>query len=186
VMMDARKIYPRGWHPQGRRFLPTGVDVLPSFPPSRTSVGGVRYYYIDFGISSRDLDSVTGAYCQEPAPELSDTVPYDPYKLDVYVLGMAYKHFLLEKRGRLEFLRPLVEYMTPKHPGDRPSAAEAVVRFREISSTLTKRQLSQRLTPLTPESEWVRRWKDAAWQVWELWWAVKPMVALRKHLDPLA
>lgn len=55
-----------------------------------------RYYFIDFGISTRFEGPgpyrVTGCIGRDPSPpELSETVPYDPFKLDVYVLG---NHFI--------------------------------------------------------------------------------------------
>lgn len=104
-MMDGRALFPKGWHPQLRATYPDGTEMKnPS--PSRTASGGVRYYFIDFGISSRDKDQVLGIDGQEPAPELSATVPYDPYKLDVYVLGMAYRHLLLEVGLFLPFRSP--------------------------------------------------------------------------------
>ncbi|KAG8854880.1 dolichyl-phosphate beta-glucosyltransferase [Tulasnella sp. 330] len=160
VMMDGRRIFPGGWHPQSPELRPDGKHVLPDTPSSRTSVGGVRYYFIDFGISSRGLDSVTGADGQEEAPELSATKPYNPFKLDVYVLGMAFHHFLLKTHGRLEFMQPLVDYMTPEDPNTRPSIVEVVIRFQEIRSKLTKKDLSQRLTPNELEPKWTRLWND--------------------------
>lgn len=95
--MDGRDLFPNGWHPQGRS-LATDGTVLKNHGPSRTAVGGVRYYFIDFGISTHNQDLTVGSDGQEPAPELSDNVPYDPYKLDVYILGMVYRRFLLEVR----------------------------------------------------------------------------------------
>ncbi|KAG9027015.1 hypothetical protein FS837_004401 [Tulasnella sp. UAMH 9824] len=95
IMMDGRRLYPLGWHPQQWEFYPNGKAMTGS-DPSRTAVGGVRYYFIDFGISTKDEDEVLGINGQELSPELSDTVPYNPYKLDVYILGMAYQHFLIE------------------------------------------------------------------------------------------
>lgn len=95
-MMDGRALYPHGWHPQADYCYPNG-EPMPSLAPdpSRSAIGGVRYYYIDFGISSRDEDEVTGTAGVFKAPELSPNVPYDPYKVDVYLLGETYKEFLL-------------------------------------------------------------------------------------------
>ncbi|KAG9027082.1 hypothetical protein FS837_004389 [Tulasnella sp. UAMH 9824] len=95
ILMDGRRLYPQGWHPQQWGFFPNGKPMRGA-DPSRTAVGGVRYYFIDFGISTKDQDEVLGIHGQELSPELSDTVPYNPYKLDVYILGMAYQHFLIE------------------------------------------------------------------------------------------
>ncbi|KAI0042862.1 hypothetical protein FA95DRAFT_1682258, partial [Auriscalpium vulgare] len=56
---------------------------------------GVKYYFVDYGISSEfplDSDSASRLAVgrlerdQEP-PKLSDTVPYDPFKLDIFVVA---------------------------------------------------------------------------------------------------
>jgi hypothetical protein len=123
--MDGRRLFPRGWHPQDFECLPSGGDPLPD-PPPRTSVGGVRYYFIDFGISTRGTDSITGRHCQEPAPELSDTKPYNPFKLDVFVLGKAYQHYLIEvnsKSGvRLPVLSSTINFTPDARSPGFPSA----------------------------------------------------------------
>ena len=56
---------------------------------------GARYYFIDFGISSRDQDSVLGADGQVHAPELSNFKSYNPFKLDIYILGSTYDYTFL-------------------------------------------------------------------------------------------
>lgn len=53
----------------------------------------MTYYFIDFGLATHGENQTTGLDGQERAPELSDTVPYDPYKLDVYILGMAFQRY---------------------------------------------------------------------------------------------
>ncbi|KAG8871034.1 hypothetical protein FRB97_009147 [Tulasnella sp. 331] len=170
IMMDARRMFPGGWHPQKYGCLPDG-QVLKNPNPSRTAAGGVRYYFIDFGISTRGQDKTLGILGQERAPELSTKVPYDPYKLDVYILGMMYQNFLMEGRPfGLDFVIPLIEYMTPETPDDRPTAAEALERFKTIQATLTTSQLSQRLRPLKGESTASRIVKDAYYRICDRWW----------------
>ncbi|KAG8947766.1 hypothetical protein FRC00_008940, partial [Tulasnella sp. 408] len=165
IMMDGRELYPRGWHPQRRNFYPNG-KAMGGGDPSRTAVGGVRYYFIDFGISSKDQDEVLGIHGQELSPELSDTVPYNPYKLDVYILGMAYQHFLIERHSGLDFLLPLIEYMTPQKPSERPSAVEAMQRWNQITQRLSFFTLSKRLYPAKAalESGVSRTLKDTSYR----------------------
>lgn len=98
IMMDARPLYPSGWHPAAPFLNKDGITDLPR-EPSITAVGGVRYYFVDYGLSSHRKSSVTGVFGVENAPELSQTVPYDPYKLDVYILGMLFKEFVLMVRN---------------------------------------------------------------------------------------
>lgn len=95
--MDGRALYPKTWHPHSefRYFDGTYIPWVDAWP-SRTAAGGVRYYLIDFGISVRDKDLAVGIHGQERAPELSDNIAYNPYRLDVYILGMAYKRFFLD------------------------------------------------------------------------------------------
>lgn len=93
--MDGRAIFPEGWHPQRFLSLPNG-DWLPDINSfSRTAAGPVRYYFIDFGLSTIHQDRTTGIHGQERAPELSETETYDPYKLDVYVLGKTYFNLIV-------------------------------------------------------------------------------------------
>lgn len=175
IMMDGRRLYPAGWHPQRWEVLPNGKS-MKSGNPSRTAAGGVRYYFIDFGISSQNQDEVLGVDGQEPAPELSDNVPYNPYKLDVYILGMAYRHFLIERyQGGLDFLLPLIEYMTPLKPSERPSAAEAFEKWKSIVARLSFLSLSQRLRNKDQGSESgiASFVKDSRYRLSDLWWTSK-------------
>ncbi|KAG8975786.1 hypothetical protein FRC05_004996 [Tulasnella sp. 425] len=96
IMMDGRRLYPQGWHAQQWGSYLNGKPMRVA-DLSRTAFGGARYYFINLGISTKDQDEVLGIHGQELSPELSDTVPYNPYKLDVYILGMAYRHFLIER-----------------------------------------------------------------------------------------
>lgn len=49
-MYDAEKLYPEGYHP----WLPDFTMDVSRLAPfiSRTAAGGVKYYIVDFGISS--------------------------------------------------------------------------------------------------------------------------------------
>jgi len=180
IMMDARAMFPKGWHPQSPTQLPNNAAMTHHID-SRTAVGGVRYYFIDFGISTRGEDSTLGFDGRERAPELSNDVPYNPYKLDVYVLGMMYQHFLVEEFAGVDFVKPLVEYMTPAIPANRPTATEAFDRFKTMKAKLSEYQLSQRLHPLKPESTPIRVMKDAYYRLCDKWWMMKP----KKKLEPL-
>ena len=96
IMMDADPLYPKGFHPASTVLDASGTRV--THPRRRRDAGGVRYYFIDFGVSTHfegpGPHRVTGVVCRDPTPpELSRTIPYDPFKLDVYLLG---NHFLQE------------------------------------------------------------------------------------------
>lgn len=89
--MDARELYPMGHHPIHLGFSP---DVQTSVYPLPRSGRNVRCYYIDFGLSSRFLPGsstlVIGDVGRTEAPEHSETVPYDAFKVDIYALGHLY------------------------------------------------------------------------------------------------
>lgn len=116
--MDARALLPDGWHPQNWQAYLNGSTLV--FNLSRTAVGGVRYYYIDFGISTFRESLVTGIHGQERAPELSETAMYDPYKLDVYILGKAYSEYIDRVSG--------VCHAASVHPDWTPDLAMSTAR----------------------------------------------------------
>ena len=90
LLMDADAMYPEGFHPvkiMHKRDYSGWANYIPR------SVAGVRYYFADFGISVHIPEEdpsklVTGnmGRDQDP-PELSATVPYDPFKLDIFIIG---------------------------------------------------------------------------------------------------
>lgn len=91
-MMDGRPLYPLGHHPSRTEYTPDALNMAPHV--SRIDAP-VRYYFIDFGISSAFSEDqsplVTGTKGRDDRPpELSNHVPYDPFKLDVCILGYLY------------------------------------------------------------------------------------------------
>lgn len=195
--MEGTALFPASWHPQRPHMAPDGLTLL-TLKPSRSAVGGVRYYFIHFGISSHDEDIVTGRLGQERAPELDGDTAYDPFKLDVYVLGMAYETFLLEVSSRIshssrfpltcrptqrhpetEFVSPLVKFMTSEDPKDRPSAAEALNHFKSIRTSLTESTMAQRFRPRDPELPFMGLINDQLYRIQDLWWRLKARAAIR-------
>ena len=88
--MDATHMYPQGFHPVEDLFLD---DIRTPAPRISRLEAGVKYYYVDYGISShlppgsrREL--VLGiAGRDQDVPELSKKVPYDPFKVDIFTIG---------------------------------------------------------------------------------------------------
>ncbi|KAI0676773.1 kinase-like domain-containing protein [Trametes maxima] len=134
IMMDASSLYPQGFHPVSQTKLP---DVSDTAPTLSRSAAPVRYYFIDFGISTRFTPNssrlVLGAMGldQEP-PELSEDVPYDPFKLDIFLIGNLIRREFLAKYSNLTILEPLIERMVHQDPALRPSAAEACRQFKSV------------------------------------------------------
>jgi len=100
-MMDADAMYPEGFHPIRKMYK---ADYSGYATPISRSEAGVKYYFIDFGISVHIPEDaypklVTGNLGRDQTPpELSKEVPYDPFKLDVYILGNMFKRELTEVR----------------------------------------------------------------------------------------
>ena len=71
-------------------------------PLRRSDVKGVRYYIIDFGISSYFKDPVAPRLVTGPdgldneVPELHREAPYDPFPVDIFILGNMYKKLFVE------------------------------------------------------------------------------------------
>ncbi len=94
--MDADPLFPQGFHPLRPNNLPDGFTTAPRLPRSSAPV---KYYFVDYGISS-DFDpngkqdrTVVGIHgIDQDVPELSLTVPYDPFKVDIFLLGNMLKH----------------------------------------------------------------------------------------------
>ena len=90
ILMDATHMYPLGFHPVEELFLDDRKTLAPRI--SRIEAG-VKYYFVDYGISSyfppgsrREL--VVGiAGRDQDVPELSNNVPYDPFKVDIFTIG---------------------------------------------------------------------------------------------------
>jgi hypothetical protein len=90
VLMNATHMYPLGFHPVQDIYLGDKRTIAPRI--SRLEAG-VKYYFVDYGISSyfppgsrREL--VVGiAGRDRDVPELSNDVPYDPFKVDIFTIG---------------------------------------------------------------------------------------------------
>ena len=90
-MMDATAMYPHGFHPVMEHHLPDDVTTFAPVLP-RSSVL-VTYYFVDFGISTQFDPEDTNRFVtaadgldREP-PELSDDIPYNPFKLDIFIIA---------------------------------------------------------------------------------------------------
>ncbi|TFY83436.1 hypothetical protein EWM64_g581 [Hericium alpestre] len=103
MVMDADKMFPHSFHPdfltkdmRARRLR--GVR-------SRTHMGGVKYYFIDFGESMKfdstenvRIDVWSKASIHAPETLDDDRPPYDPFKVDIWAAGTTYANVLVKVR----------------------------------------------------------------------------------------
>jgi len=91
LMMDETPVVPKGSH-FARPYSHDGTDYNLTWQ-HRCRVAPFDYYYIDFGLSrwypdGQDSALAIGVVGQvKTLPELSDTIPYNPFKVDIYQLG---------------------------------------------------------------------------------------------------
>ncbi|KAJ7583125.1 kinase-like domain-containing protein [Mycena floridula] len=127
-------------------------------------VSRLRYFFIDFGLSDEYSDGqeqarTTGIVGQIKAtPELSDDVPYNPFKSDIVQLGTVFKNLFPLRSPDLHDFDVLMDRMTETKWEDRPGAKEALELFEDIVSSmpaerqtaLITRRLPQRKKTITP------------------------------------
>ncbi|KAN0131631.1 Protein kinase-like domain containing protein [Lactarius tabidus] len=137
LMMDATSMYPLGFHPVLDNVLHDVSTLAPVIPRSMV---GVKYYFIDYGISSyfppgsqeRLVLGTEGR--DQDVPELSDEVPYDPFKVDIFTIGNVFRQSFCDKYSNCLFFTPIVESMMRNNPADRPTATEALEQWQSIRS----------------------------------------------------
>lgn len=138
-LMDGDAMYPEGFHPVKFAYKRDYSGYATYIP---RSVAGVRYYFADFGISTHIPEGarekfVTGILGrdQDP-PELSESVPYDPFKLDVFIIGNMLKQEFCNTFTNTDFLLPLTRELTRTDPEQRPTAEQAFNQWLEIRETI--------------------------------------------------
>ncbi|KAJ7150533.1 kinase-like domain-containing protein [Mycena crocata] len=147
MMMEESRVVPKGSHFTNER---THVGTLKSFWwKKRCSVDGdsIQYHFIDFGFSEYYPDSNEDAKTLgrmrgfEEIPEMSLTVPYNPFKVDLYMFGMMMLNIIKTYPG-LDIFRPVGEKMCRQNPDERLTAEQALACLDEIAHGLSRSQLS--------------------------------------------
>ncbi|KAF7315509.1 Protein kinase domain-containing protein [Mycena indigotica] len=156
MLMDESRVVPQGSH-FGDYRSHTGIPGVFRWR-DRCSVGPVPYYYIDFGLShhfpnGKDTASVKGKLRTFPdIPELSDDVPYNPFPVDIYQLGLTI-HKIIYCYPDLEIFRPVADGMTVADPTLRTSPTQALACLRGITEAIPPQQLREQIwdTAATPK-----------------------------------
>ncbi|KAH9478489.1 hypothetical protein JR316_0008944 [Psilocybe cubensis] len=141
-MMDPTNVIPSGFHHVANYWQPDGrIHIVHK---DRCSVAPVKYYLIDFETAEffTPGSSCVGYYGQvKYVPEMSGTIPYNPFKLDVFQLGDLVDRFVEEYEG-LDFLSPLADSMRYTDPALRPTATESLSILRQIVTSLDQPSLN--------------------------------------------
>ncbi|KAI9069045.1 kinase-like protein [Trametes sanguinea] len=148
IMMDARKLYPAGHHPIRIGYTPDTLYPVTALPRAGHDV---RYLYTDFGLSQHFPEGsstlVVGDVGRDAdVPELSDHVPYDAFKVDIFALGNVYFK-LFDQYQNVEFLHSLIKLMKQTRPEQRPTAEQALQEWKKIRATLADSLFRWRLVP---------------------------------------
>lgn len=169
VMMDGQPLYPQGHHPVR---MHRSVDAIDELTPLRRIDHQIKYYYVDFGLSVRFPPGASSLVVgdvgrDDEVPELSWTVPYDAYKIDIHALGnLFYKEFVKvnavvpylppaanstgsQKYHDLDFLQPLINCMKQRQPELRPPASELMGMFQQLCKLENPAKSRWRLSPRT-------------------------------------
>ncbi|KAH9888334.1 kinase-like domain-containing protein [Cubamyces lactineus] len=148
IMMDARALYPNGYHPVRLGYTPDALYPVSPLPRAGRSI---KYYYIDFGLTTwfppGSSTLVIGDVGRAEVPELSDTTPYDAFKVDIYALGSVYSEEFGSKYKNTDFLVPLIEQMMRQRPEERPTVQQALREWQRIRATLNDSLFRWRLVP---------------------------------------
>ncbi|KAI0645037.1 hypothetical protein C8Q79DRAFT_747305 [Trametes meyenii] len=175
IMMDAKQLYPTGHHPIRLGYTP---DAMYPVSPLPRAGRGVRYY-IDFGLSLKFPKGASSFVVgdvgkNDDVPELSDDVPYDAFKVDIFTLGDLYsKEF--EKYSNVEFLLPLIEPMTEQQPEERPTAEQALQEWEKRRADIQESLYRWRLGPKS-EPTLERVVNDTVAVAWESVYRLKQFV----------
>uniref|UniRef100_A0A8H8CJS3 Uncharacterized protein n=1 Tax=Psilocybe cubensis TaxID=181762 RepID=A0A8H8CJS3_PSICU len=143
--MDPTDVIPTGFHHAKNYCQPDGKTLIEY--KDRCSVSPVKYYIIDFETADYFPNNklCVGLYGQQKdVPEMSRTVPYDPFKLDIYQVGKLMERFTKEYSG-IDFLAPVFKAMTLQDPMMRPTATEALEQLKQVASSLKDSDMSAKI-----------------------------------------
>ncbi|CDO77759.1 hypothetical protein BN946_scf184993.g22 [Trametes cinnabarina] len=149
ILMDAKALYPGGYHPIRLDYTPDTLYPVSALPRAGRDV---RYFFIDFGLSVRFSPGastyVVGDVGRDAeVPELSEKIPYDAFKVDIFSLGNVYFKLFEKRYKNVEFLHTLIESMKRERPEQRPTAEQAFQEWQKTRATLSESLFRWRLVP---------------------------------------
>lgn len=161
IMMDGDALFPEGFSP----VLPLRVPDCSRFAKQKSRAGTpVTYYFIDYDLSVYiPLDVrpklAVGRWGRDrDVPELSPDIPYDPFKVDIFIIGNLLRKEFYDKYSNVGFLKPLIDAMTQLDPKSRPDAPWVLAQWTKIRRGLYLIQRQRRLIV-----------RDSSWAAYAMW-----------------
>ncbi|KAG1733119.1 hypothetical protein EDB19DRAFT_1896652 [Suillus lakei] len=147
IMMDATTMYPNGWHPIRRSLSPDLTDAAHHCDRINANV---KYFFIDFGISTRFLPGQQRVVSdfrgrEQRPPELVAGLPHDPFKIDMAIIGHLLDDNFYKIYADLHFLSPLINALKADDPARRPTAEEALMAWNTIRHVIDQAKCHSRL-----------------------------------------
>ncbi|KAJ7172965.1 hypothetical protein C8R43DRAFT_874124 [Mycena crocata] len=173
IIMDESRVVPNGSHFCKSR-THHGHSSLFSWR-NRCSVSPVDYYYIDFELTTHypignDHAEALGNYgsWRKPIPELSASVPYNPFKVDICRLGLTIRD-IIKPYPALEIMMPLTDNMCHSDPSLRPSAREVLSQLGALEADVEPKLMRQPIWQIQATSfhKLCRRLLGAYWMDYE-------------------
>src|ERR1700729_2148753 len=165
LMMDETRVVPKGSHFADSESH-DGTDSHFT-RQHRCTVAPVHYYYIDFGLSKwhpnghENVIAIGVVRQLKDIPDLSDTVPYNPFKLDICQLGrtipeiievcdykirdLTYSLNIKQVYSDLSIFTPWAQKMMHPDPKARPTATESLAGLEIVVSSISARRLRTRI-----------------------------------------
>ncbi|KAG6883079.1 hypothetical protein C0993_007961 [Termitomyces sp. T159_Od127] len=148
--MDATELIPGGFHFM-KPETSDGVNEWTEWRERRT-VKSLRYFFIDFGLSRQYSSNQgirdVGILGQDQSyPERSATIPYDPFKTDIYQLGNVILDIVKQEYDGLEYFSKLGKAMTQRDPADRASISDMLAMVDCLKPKQLKRRVWAKRNP---------------------------------------
>ncbi|KAF9002389.1 hypothetical protein BDZ89DRAFT_1081356, partial [Hymenopellis radicata] len=145
ILMDSSRVVPSGFHFAAPYLQEACEDCNWVKTRRRCRVRPVKYFFIDFesvsfhpeGTENARVLGIFGQYTV--MPELSLSVPYNPFKVDIFQAAWTILAFF-ENYGGLDDFKDFFQTFCTRRPEARPTAAEALAAFESFVSAMKPRE----------------------------------------------
>ncbi|KAF9023699.1 hypothetical protein BDZ89DRAFT_1136560 [Hymenopellis radicata] len=145
IVMDSSRVVPSGFHFAAPYLQEACENCNWVKTRRRCRVRPVKYFFIDFesvsfhpeGTENARVLGIFGQY--NVMPELSLSVPYNPFKVDIFQAAWTILAFF-ENYGGLDDFKDFFQTFCTRRPEARPTAAEALAAFESFVSAMKPRE----------------------------------------------